>query len=73
MAGCTTVLPTLHENVSLQKKKKNFFFFFSFSSKDAVLILMRTISALRRQDPILGIASADKGGALDVLGAARDL
>ena len=25
------------------------------------------------QDPILGMASADKGGALVVLGAARDL
>ena len=69
MAGCTTVLPTLHENVSLHFCVC----IFSFSFKDVVLILMRTISALRRQDPILGIASADKGGALDVLGAARDL
>ena len=30
---------------------------------------MRTISAICRQDPILGIASADKGRALNVLGA----
>ena len=41
------------------------------------LILMHTnsnISAIRWQDPILGIASVDKGGgALDVLGAAKDL
>ena len=35
---------------------------------------MRTnISAIHWQDPILGITSADKGKALDVLGAARDL
>ena len=38
-----------------------------------ILISMRTVSAIRRQDPILGIASADKGRALDVLGAARAL
>ena len=38
------------------------------------LILMRTnISTIRGQDPILGIASVDKGGAPNVLGAARDL
>ena len=36
-------------------------------------ILWRTRSAIRRQDLLLGIASANKGGALDVLGAARDL
>ena len=38
-----------------------------------IMISMRTISAIRRQDPILGIASADKGRALDVLGATRAL
>ena len=34
---------------------------------------MRIISAIRRQDLFFGIASVDKGGALDVSGAARDL
>ena len=28
---------------------------------------------MRWEDPVLGIESADKGGALDILGAARDL
>lgn len=31
------------------------------------LIVMRTFSAIHRQDQILGIASADKGEALDVV------
>ena len=30
-------------------------------------------SAIRRQGPFLGIESADKGGAPDILGAAKDL
>ena len=37
-----------------------------------ILILVRTVSTIRRPDPISGIASADKEGAPDVLGAARD-
>ena len=36
-------------------------------------MLMRTINAICQQDPILGTASVDKGGALNVLGAERDL
>ena len=34
---------------------------------------MRTVSTIDRQDQALGVASADKGRALDVLGEARDL
>lgn len=34
---------------------------------------MCTTSAIHQQDPILGMASVDKGRALDVLGAVRDL
>ena len=36
-------------------------------------LLLTSISAIRWQDPILGIASVDKGGAPNVLGTARDL
>ena len=38
-----------------------------------ILILMHRVNAIRRQDPILSITSADKVGALSVSGAARDL
>ena len=51
---------------------------FVCESVHVVLILMLTttsVSAIHWQDPILGIASADKGGGgvSDVLGAVRDL
>ena len=43
-------------------------------ASDGMEYLRTNYGAIRcGQDPILGMASADKGGALVVLGAARDL